>query len=186
MPIPSDSNPRTFVVDLTGLFPAGINDYQVKIINFWKVTYDYIGVDLTTQENITVQKISPIATLSQVWDTNSSSSGNFTRYGDVTALLQNADNMYVIGRQGDQVNLEFPIDNLTAPQPGMVRDYFFFVACWFKDPPGGWGYGFNFTVDPMPFIGMSGYPYSADQSYPYDAAHLAYLAQYNTRVIPAS
>jgi hypothetical protein len=184
IPIPSDSNPRTFVVDLTGLFPAGISDYQIKLVNFWNVTYDYIGVDTTTQQNITVQEISPIATLSQVWTTNSTSSGNFTSYGDVTALLQSADNQFVIGRQGDEVTLDFPISNLTAPAPGMVRDYFFFVACWFKDPPGGWGYGFTFTVDPLPFMGMSGFPYTAAESYPYTAANLAYLKEYNTRVIP--
>jgi hypothetical protein len=65
-----------------------------------------------------------------------------------------------------------------------VRDYFFFVACWFKDPPGGWGYGFTFTVDPLPFMGMSGFPYTAAESYPYIAANLAYLKEYNTRVIP--
>ncbi len=184
MPIPSDSNPRTFVVDLTGLFPAGVKDYQIRITNFWNVTYDYVGIDVTTQQNLTIQKVSPTATLTQVWTSNSNSSGNFTRYGDVTALLQNADNMYVIGRQGDQITMDFPIGNLTAPAKGMVRDYFFFVACWFKDPPGGWGYGFSFTVDPLPFIGMSGFPYTTAESYPYDAAHLAYLKEYNTRVIP--
>ena len=186
VPIPSDSNPRTFVVDLTGLFPKGISDYQIRITNVWNVTYDYIGIDTSTQQNITVQKISPTATLSQFWDTNSTSSGNFTRYGDVTALLHNADDMYVIGRQGDQVSLEFPTANLTAPAPGMVRDYFLFVACWFKDPPGNWGYGFSYTVDPLPFMDMSGFPYTTGESYPYDAAHLAYLKEYNTRVIPAT
>ncbi|MGD0644670.1 MAG: hypothetical protein ABSA75_07175 [Candidatus Bathyarchaeia archaeon] len=184
MPIPSDANPRTFVVDLTGLFPKGVSDYQIRIINFYNVTYDYVGVDVTTQQNIKVQKISPIATLSAVWDSNSTSSGNFTRYGDVTALLQNADNMYVIGRSGDQISLDFPIDNISAPAKGMVRDYFFFVACWFKDPPGGFGYGFNFTVDPLPFMGMTGFPYTTAETYPYDEAHLAYLKEYNTRVIP--
>jgi hypothetical protein len=186
VPIPSDSNPRTFVVDLTGLFPKGISDYQIRITNVWNVTYDYIGIDTSTQQNITVQKISPTAALSQFWDTNSTSSGNFTRYGDVTALLHNADDMYVIGRQGDQVSLEFPTANLTAPAPGMVRDYFLFVACWFKDPPGNWGYGFSYTVDPLPFMDMSGFPYTTGESYPYDAAHLVYLKEYNTRVIPAS
>jgi hypothetical protein len=186
IPIPSDSNPRTFVVDLTGLFPKGISDYQIRITNFWNVTYDYVGIDTSTQQNITVQKISPIATLSQFCVTNSTSSGNFTRYGDVTALVQNADDMYVIGRQGDLVTLEFPTANLTAPAPGMERDYFLFVACWFKDPPGQWGYGFTYTVDPMPFMAMSGFPYPANESYPYDAAHLAYLKQYNTREIPVS
>jgi hypothetical protein len=186
MPNPSDFNSRTFVVDLTGLFPEGISDYQIRINNFFNVTFDYIGIDVTTQENITVQKISPIATLSQGWDTQSTSSGAFTRYGDVTALVQNADDMYVIGRQGDQVSLEFPIDNLTAPAQGMERDYFFFVACWFKDPPENWGYGFSYTVDPLPFMNMSGFPYTTGESYPSNAAHLAYLAEYNTRVIPAT
>ena len=61
IPIPSDSNPRTFVVDLTGLFPKDVSDYQIRISNFWNVTYDYIGIDTSTQQNITVQKISPIA-----------------------------------------------------------------------------------------------------------------------------
>ena len=89
MPIPSDSNPSTFVVDLTGLFPARFKRLpDWNLCNFWNVTYDYIGVDLTTQQNITLQKISPIATLSQVWTTNSTSSGNFTQYGDVTALFK--------------------------------------------------------------------------------------------------
>jgi len=186
IPMPSDSNARTFVVDLTGDFPSGISDYQVKICNFFNVTYDYIGIDTSTQQKITVQKIMPIATLSQWGPTLSTSSGDFTRYGDVTALLQSADNMYVIGRQGDEVNLEFPVGSLTKLAPGMERDYFLFVACWFKDPPGQWGYGFSFTVNQLPFIGMSGFPYTTAESYPYDSAHLAYLKEYNTRVIPPS
>jgi hypothetical protein len=30
---------------------------------------------------------------------------------------------------------------------------------------------------------MSGYPYPSTESYPFDKAHLDYLAKYNTRVI---
>jgi hypothetical protein len=187
IPIPSDSNPRTFVVNLTGLFPAGTTDYKTRLTNFWNVTYDYIAVDTTTQQDITVQKIMPTsATLSQYCSTNSTSSGNFTRYGDVTALLQSADDMYVVGRQGDEVTINFSVGNLTAVPAGMERDYFLFVACWFKDQPGQWGYGFTFTVAPMPFMAMSGFPYTTAESYPYDATHLAYLSQYNTRYIPPS
>jgi hypothetical protein len=184
MPNPSDYNSRTFVVDLTGLFPTDVRDYQIRLTNFWNVTYDYIGIDTTPQENITIQALSPTsAFLEQIWDTQSNSSGAFTRYGDVTPLVQDADDMYVIGRQGDQVNLQFSTANLAPLAGGMERDYFFFVACWFKDPPGEWGYGFDFTVTPLPFIAMSGFPYPTSESYPYDAAHLAYLAQYNTRVV---
>ena len=185
IPLPSDYNARTFTVDLTGLFPAGTTDYEVRFTNFWNVTYDYIGIDTTPQQNISITKLSPTtATLSQLWETNSTASGAFTRYGDVTPLVQTADDMFVVGRQGDQVNMQFSTANLTAPAPGMVRDYFFVVACWFKDPPGAWGYGFNFTVNPMPFMNMTGYPYPATENYPTDATHLAYIQTYNTRIIP--
>ena len=186
IPIPSDYNARTFTVDLTGLFPSDVNDYQVRITNFWNVTYDYIGIDTTLQQNISIQKLAPSsAILSQMWNTQSNASGAFTRYGDVTPLMQNADDMYVIGRQGDQVNMQFSTADLAPIAQGMERDYFFVVACWFKDPLGNWGYGFNFTVNPMPFIDMSGFPYPTTESYPFDAAHLAYIQEYNTRVINA-
>jgi hypothetical protein len=186
MPLPSDYNARTFTVDLTGLFPADVTDYQVRFTNFWNVTYDYIGIDTTPQQETSITALKPTtATLSQLWDTESTATGAFTRYGDVTPLMQNADDMYVIGRQGDQVNLQFSTANLSPVAEGMERDYFFVVACWFKDPPGEWGYGFNFTVDPLPFIAMTGFPYPTTESYPYDAAHLAYLQEYNTRIITA-
>jgi hypothetical protein len=182
MPTPSDYTARSFAVDLTGLFPKGISDYKIRITNFWNVTFDYIGIDTTPQANITVQRINPTATLEQVVTSHSSVTGNFTRYGDVTQLLSNADDMFVIGMQGDQVSLQFPTANLAPLADGMERDYFLFVACWFKDPPGNWGYGFDFTVNPLPFQNMSGFPYPPTESYPYDAAHLQYLSEYNTRV----
>ncbi len=187
IPLPSDYNARTFTVDLTGLFPANVNDCQVRFTNFWNVTYDYIGIDISPQQTTIIQTLTPTtATLSQMWETPSNASGAFTRYGDVTPLVQNADDMFVIGRQGDQVNMQFSTANLAPVASGMERDYFFVVATWFKDPPGAWGYGFTFTVDPMPFMAMSGFPYPTTESYPYDAAHLAYIQQYNTRVITAS
>ena len=184
IPLPSDYNARTFTVDLSGLFPAGTTDYQVRFTNFWNVTYDYIGIDTSAQQNVSITTLNPSsAELSQWWETNSTSTGAFTRYGDVTELMQSTDDMFIVGRQGDQVNMQFLTANLTDPAPGMVRDYFLVVACWFKDPPGAWGYGFNFTTDPLPYLAMSGFPYTSAESYPYDAAHLAYIAQYNTRVI---
>jgi hypothetical protein len=96
--------------------------------------------------------------------------------------------MFVIGRQGDTVSLLFPATNLTAPADGMERDFFLFVSLWFKDETGNWGYGFDFTVEPIPFHNMSGFPYPLDtESYPNDTTHLNYLQQYNTRlIIPSS
>jgi hypothetical protein len=185
MPTPSDYVPRSFVVDLTGLFPAGVSEYKIRINNFFNVTFDYIGIDTTPQENITVRRINPTATLDPLdfGITSSTASGSFTKYGDVTTLLLDADDMFVIGMQGDRVSLKFSTADLPPLEDGMERDVFLFVACWFKDPSGNWGYGFEFTVNPLPFRSMSGFPYPPTESYPSTDEYVRYLQEWNTRVI---
>jgi hypothetical protein len=178
-PIPPDVSPRTWVVDLTDLFPT--NDYSLRINNFWNVTFDYIGVDTTSQTDVIIQRIDPQASLYQVFTTYSKSEGNFTRYGDVTQLVLDADDKFVIGRQGDEVSLKFPSTDIAPAPENMERDIFLFVSGWFKDKYGNWGFGFGFTVDPLPFQDMSGFPYPPTESYPYDEDHLSYLLEYNTR-----
>ncbi|MCW4011261.1 MAG: hypothetical protein NWF05_11705 [Candidatus Bathyarchaeota archaeon] len=185
-PLPPDGVARTFVVDMTGLFPT--NDYSVRINTFWNVTFDFVGADTTVQQNTSIQRIDGEATLYQeASPMDANSSGNFTRYGDVTELLLTEDNMFVIGRKGDAVKVQFSTANLTAPAEGMERDYFFFVACWFKVEYANYGFGpehSGFTVVPLPFHNMTGFPYPLEtESYPYDAAHISYLKEYNTRVI---
>jgi hypothetical protein len=183
-PLPPDGLARTYVVDLTGLFPEGTTDYQLRISNFWNVTFDYIGVDTTPQQNITIQVVNPQGYLYQANLPGSlAATGNFTEYGNVTELLLHPDDMFAMGRQGDAVSLQFYVDNLPAPAPGMVRDYFLNVSCWFKDITGNWGFGFDFTADPLPFQNMTGFPYPPNESYPNDIAHQNYLKQWNTRVI---
>ncbi len=165
---------------MTNLFYT--DDYSLRISNFWNVTFDYIGIDISSQHNVTIQRIDPYATLLQEFNTTSASSGNFTAYGNVNYLVLNADDKFVIGRQGDAVYLQFP--ELATPAPiGMDRDYFFFNSLWFKDKNGNWGFGFGFTVDPLPFQYMSGFPYPDIEIYPYDSEHLDYLREYNTREI---
>jgi plasmid maintenance system killer protein len=183
MPIPGDYVARPFVVDLTGIFLT--NNYSIRINNFWNVTFDYIGVDITPQMEITTQRIDPIADLHQAFTGFSDVEGKFTRYGDVSELLLDDDDMFVIGKQGDEVSLHFLIDKIAPPEEGVERDFFFFVACWFKDTPDNWGYGFDFAIEPLPFRNMSGFPYTDAESYPYDAEHTIYLQEYNTRVIEA-
>jgi hypothetical protein len=182
-PLPPDVNPRTWVVDLTGLFPADADKYVTRISNFWNVTFDYIGIDVTPQLDVVIREIYPYATLYQEFVSPSRASGNFTRYGDVTPLLLSYNDEFVIGRQGDSVRLQFPVGDLRPSEEGMERTFFLFVACWFKDENGNWGYGFDFTADPLPFKDMSGFPYPLDkESYPYEL-HWAYLTTYNTRVV---
>ena len=176
-PFPDVTN-NVFVVNLTGLFPT--SNYELRINTYQDIRFDYIGVDTTSQQNIIMKTISPTyANLQQGFTSPSNSSGSFTRYGNVLALLQSADDIFVIGRQGDEINLQFPVD--TSPVPlGMERDYFVIASCWFK----GKGLPYvPFMVDPLPFHAMTSFPYSTTESYPYDRSHKAYLLLYNTRII---
>ena len=170
--------PRTIVVDLTGLFPT--NDYSLRINNFWEVTFDYIGVDITPQKDVMIQRIDLAdASFHQTFFTNSTATGNFTRYGAVTPLLLEADDKFVIGMHGDTVSLKFP-SNIAPPPENMERDFFLYACLWFKE------YGnpiMTFAVDPLPFYDMSAFPYPPTESYPYDEDHLKYLGEYNTREI---
>jgi len=173
-----DVTPDCFVVNLTGLFPT--DDYSLRIHTFFNTCFDYIGVDTTTQQEVTIRAVTPSsANLTQAFTTNSTSTGNFTRYGDVTGLLQDADDEFVIMRQGDEISILFSADLPPVPD-GMERDYFLFASVWFK--VGGLPY-VQFTVDPLPFHAMSCFPYDTEtESYP-TTLHQAYLDEYNIRVI---
>ena len=175
--------PESFVVDLTGLFPANTSEYLIRIHTWFDTRFDYIGVDTTPQDmTIQTQTIYPAyADLTQVFEPSyATSTGNFTRYGNVTELVLEADDEFVIGRKGDSITLLFNVTELEPVPEGMERDYFVVVSCWFKVP--GLPY-LSFTVDPLPFHAMSAFLYSDAESYPYDGVHLSYLAEYNTRAI---
>jgi hypothetical protein len=181
MPIPADYVARPFVVDLTGIFPT--DNYSIRINNFWNVTFDYVGIDTRPEESLTIQRIDAIAELRKTFETPSEAFGAFTKYGNVTELVSECDDKFVIGMQGDEVALLFPVEGLAPLGEDMKRTVFLFGACWFKDTPTNWGFGFDFTVNPLPFKVMSGFPYTDAESYPYDAEHVAYLKEYNIRVI---
>jgi hypothetical protein len=176
-----DVTAESFVVDLTGLFPT--NDYSLRIHSFFSSQFDYIGVDTTPQESITIKYLSPsYAELEKVFETDSNSSGYFTRYGHVTDLLLDADDEYVIGRQGDRIAIQFNTNVISPVAEKMERDYFLIVSCWFKVD--GLPY-LEFKVDPLPFHSMSAFSYSESEAYPYDD-HLDYFNEYNTRSINIS
>ena len=174
-----DVDPKIFVLNLTGLFPT--NDYSLRINTFFDTRFDYIGVDTTPQQNVIIREINPVsADLTQAFEPYATSTGNFTRYGDVAELMLDADDKFVIGRQGDEIRLKFDPAELGEVPQGMERDYFVIVSCWFKSP--GLPY-LAFAVDPIPFHAMSAFLYPPTESYPNDAAHLSYLIEYNTREI---
>ncbi len=176
-PIPATTD-QTFDVNLTGLFPT--NNFMLRINYYQLFQFDYIGVSTSPQQDMNVYTLTPSsAVLSQAYGSNSTSSGAFTKYGDVTSLEQSTDNQFVIGRQGDVVSIQFLADLPPVPK-GWVRDYFVVANCWFK----GNGLPYvPFTVNPLPFQTMTSFPYPSSETYPQDSQHQTYLKTYNTRII---
>lgn len=105
--------------------------------------------------------------------------GFYTRFGDVRELLTGIDDRMVIMGAADELRLRFPAASLPAVPTGWTRDFLLLVDGWAKD--GDANTAFGQTVEPLPFHGMSAYPYPSTEHYPDDAAHAEYRARYNTR-----
>ena len=119
LPEPSATQ-RTFIVDLTGVFST--DDFSLRINTLTLMHLDYVGVDTTPQRNVTVYRVdASSANLYQRFVSNSTSTGNFTRYGYVTSLLHSVDDKFVIIRQGDEVSFTFP-DDIAPQAEGTERD----------------------------------------------------------------
>jgi hypothetical protein len=109
--------------------------------------------------------------------------GSYTQYGDVLPLLLESDSKYVIMNAGDEITIEFDAAQLPEPPSGWKRDFIFYNDGWLKD--GDLNTARGQTVEPLPFHGMTSYPYGLKESYPKDEEHISYLEEYNTRKITA-
>ena len=196
---------KTATIDLTGKFLT--DDYRIKITTNMEIYWDRILVSTVVDDNlpmnITPLKLchadlqrygysktySPDGRLPMLYEYNTASDfspwrhakGRFTRYGDVLPLLEKSDNQYAIMSHGDEISVSF--DAQTAPPlpPGWTRDFVLYSSGWIKD--GDPNTAYSTTVGPMPFHGMSGYPYPPNESYPYSLENIKYIQEYNTRVM---
>ena len=81
---------------------------------------------------------------------------------------------------GDELRLRFRADAFPAPRAGWTRDYLLKVDGWAKDRDPNTAY--STTVEPLPFHGMSGYPYPEKRvAFPMTPVHEKYRREYNTR-----
>jgi hypothetical protein len=102
----------------------------------------------------------------------------------VRELLTKTDDMFVICRTGDEIRLTFDATRLAPLPPGWTRTFLLYAD------------GFSKEMDinsaspdqifPLPFHGMSRYPYKWPEQYPLTAARRRYLEQYNTRVVTSA
>lgn len=107
--------------------------------------------------------------------------GAYTRYGDVTGLLHEPDDCYVIMGPGEEVTLYFAADALAPVKAGCRRSFILKTDSYCKDMDLYTAY--PETVEPLPHHGMSHYPYAPEEGYPQDEKHREYQKEFNTRPI---
>ncbi len=105
--------------------------------------------------------------------------GLYTRLGDTLPLLGAIDDRFVVMGAGDALTLRFDATGLPPLPPGWRRDYLVFLDGWAKDRDPNTHEALY--VEPLPFHGMSGYPYGPDEHYPDDEARRSYRREWNTR-----
>jgi tetratricopeptide (TPR) repeat protein len=198
---------RTMVADLTGKLPPGTR--RIRITTNLKVYWDRIRIDnspanlqfRTTEIPLADASLSfrgyprviegnpkngdPVNDIRYIYSDVSPTGpytrqvGNYTRYGDVTPLVRDADDEYVIFGSGDEVAVSFDATRMPKLPAGWMRDYFFYANGFAKDMDFYAAYGD--TVAPLPFHTLVPYPYPDGVGYPTDDRHLWWQLEYNTR-----
>jgi tetratricopeptide (TPR) repeat protein len=192
---------RTIVVDLTGKLPAGVR--TIRLVTNLEIYWDQVLVDNNEEAEARTTE-APLATaalhfrgypkqidlasngdLDYDYDRVSLTGpfqhqrGNYTRFGDVTALLKGIDDRYAIFGSGEEIAAEFDVSKLPALRAHWKRDYFFYANGYVKDMD--WWDASPFTVAQLPFHRMSTYPYPANEKFPDDAGALDYQLNWNDR-----
>ena len=192
---------RTIVVDLTGKLPAGAR--RIRLVTNLQLYWDQVLVDQSADAEARTADV-PLAQatlhfrgypkqtegaspgdLDYDYDRVSLTGpfqhqrGNYTRMGDVTALLQGIDDRFVIFGSGEEIAADFDAAKLPPLPAYWTRDYFFYANGFVKDMD--WWDASPFTVAQLPFHSMSTYPYPVGESYPDDSDALSYQLNWNDR-----
>jgi hypothetical protein len=196
--------PQTLVVDLTGKFLAASR--EVRLVTNMRVYWDQILVDtsdsdppmeMTRLEPVRAelrwrgysQEVKPDGRAPVSYDYARVAQatpwkvfpGRYTREGDVRELLTAADDMFVVARTGDELSLSFDAGALAPLPPGWTRTFLLYADGFSKE--------MNIQsaspdlLAPLPFHGMTRYPYTAPEAYPLTPARADYIERYNTRVV---
>jgi hypothetical protein len=192
---------RTIVVDLTGRVPVGAR--RIRFMTNLEIFWDQVLIDNHPEAASRSTEV-PLAfatehfrgypkqiegpspgDLNYDYDRVSLTGpfqhqrGNYTRMGDVTALVKGIDDRYAIFGSGEEIALEFDTATLPALPAHWTRDYFFYANGYVKDMD--WWDASPFTVAQLPFHRMRTYPYPAGEHFPDDADTVSYQLNFNDR-----
>jgi len=195
---------KTLVVDLSHKFLVA--DYRIRIRTNMQIYWDHIfyatdvgggplriarlapvAADLHYRGFSQVSRETPYSPYAPDYHATATAPkwrdliGMYTRYGDVLPLVMDSDSKYVIMNAGDELTLEFAATRLPGLSSEWSRDFIFYNDGWLKD--GDFNTAHGKTVQPLPFHGMTSYPYGPGEAYPRDREHLSYLQTYNTREV---
>jgi Tfp pilus assembly protein PilF len=195
--------PQTVVVDITPHTRRGIREF--RIVTTLRVYWDAILVDRSEAAATTIARLDAVSAMLRwrgfsaertrgengpvTYDYSQVSThapwkllpGRYTREGDVIPLLKNTDDRFVISAPGDEIALSFDAAALPPVPAGWTRTFLLYAAGFSKE--------MNLhssspdTLEPLPFHGMTSYPYTTPEMYPTTPAHERYRAEYNTRVV---
>jgi hypothetical protein len=191
-------------VDLTGKFLS--SNREVRILTNMRILWDQILVDSSDEQApVRMTRLDPVAAdlrwrgfsaeitpdgrepFGYNYEQISSTSpwkvmpGRYTREGDVRELLIKSDDMFVISRPGDEISLSFNGGKLPLLRAGWKRTFLLYADGFSKEMD------INSAspdqVSPLPFHGMTKYPYADPETYPMTAARRAYMDKFNTRLV---
>lgn len=195
--------PKTIVVDLSGKFLSASR--EVRIVTNLSVYWDEIflseetGAPPATLRNVppvgaglrfrgfspnrvhpqrrqpekfTYEGASPVS----LWNPTP---GRYTRYGDVRDLTGEVDDRMVVMGSGDELVLRFRASALAPLRTGWQRNFLLKVDGWAKDRDANTA--FSQTTEPLPFHGMSQYPYGPGEQFPDTDANRTWREKYLTR-----
>jgi len=107
--------------------------------------------------------------------------GRYTRPGDVRELLAATDDLFVTSRPGDEIALSFDGSALPRLPAGWRRTFLLYADGFSKEMDVNSAR--PYALEPLPFHGMTRYPYGADESFPLTPARQAVIDRYDTRVV---
>src|SRR5258707_318530 len=199
--------PQTVTVDLTGKFLSA--DREVRIVTNMRIYWDQILVDTSDgKAPVQINRLDPVradlrwrgfsaevtpdgrepfgydyrqVSFTSPWKVMT---GRYTREGDVRELLLRSDDMFVVSGPGDEISLSFDAKALQPLPAGWTHTFLLYAD------------GFSKEMDinsaspdqlaPLPFHGMSRYPYPATEHYPLTDERRRYLEKYNTRIVTSA
>jgi hypothetical protein len=196
--------PQTVAVDLTGLWRS--RSRRVRVVTSMRVYWDEARVGRIVEDaRVRTTAVAPSVALLRERGFSAETTpdgrepmgydytrvsltspwklipGRYTRPGDVRELLERSDDLFVISRPGDEIALSFDAGALPPLPPGHRRTFLLYADGFSKEmdvnsaTPEAMG--------PLPFHGMSRYPYAPPEAYPMTAERLAVFERYNTRIV---